>query len=794
MNITDKFSDNLLACIREAGHLAQKSNLKEVPLNIFLVALFSHRGSLAYDFLAQQKLQIDDVRKVLLDKSHQKPNDQGEIKDTKDLLLKAMQLARQHKHLHLGTEHCLFVLLKNPPAELDYMIKLYRLPLKKMQGQLESMLKGNSKFPDLTKALNNGTDDHSIETDDMDDLAAPRRVLDFFATNLTDKNFQVNVNPVINRETELERMIHILSRKDKNNPIILGDAGVGKTALVEGLAKKILLGEVPHSLKNKKILSLDLGSMIAGTMYRGDFESRIKAMIDEVRNDSNVIVFIDEIHNLVGAGSSQGTMDAANLLKPILARGELHCIGATTHEEYKKFIEKDPALERRFQAINLNEPTVEEAHEILTGIAENYERFHHVKFSPEAIEAAIDLSVQYIQDKLLPDKAIDLLDEAAAAKKINRQKNKDFDDLTLMESQLTELRLQKKQAIDSEDFNLAITIKKQEKDLLLAFTDRKKCLLQNLTDQPPIIAKEDIIIVVAQKTKIPLADLQLSRLNLLRKIQQEIKKEVIGQDQAIDKIITHLRRSYSGLTDTDRPLGSFLFLGPSGVGKTYTAKKLAERVFKDAEAFIRIDMSEFSDKFNASKLIGAPAGYIGYREGNKLTDGVKKRPYSLVLFDEIEKAHPDVLNLLLQILEDGHLTDATGKKINFKNTIIVMTSNIGMRRFEKNTSLGFGSGDRAGDARESVLDEVKKSFRPEFVNRIDQTIFFDHLDKTTLKKILKNKWKNKNLKLEKQGLIINFDQTLIDSMAAKCLEMNIGARSVEKILTEHLDQELQKIT
>ncbi|PIR94534.1 ATP-dependent Clp protease ATP-binding subunit ClpC [Candidatus Falkowbacteria bacterium CG10_big_fil_rev_8_21_14_0_10_39_11] len=793
MNINEKFSDNLMSCLREANKMAVKMNYKQVPINIFLVALFSQKGSLAYDFLAQQKIQLADIRKILLDKVHQNKKPKSEIKSINDLLLKSIQMARRYQHFHLGTEHCLFVLLENPPHELDYLIKLYRLPLKKMQTQLESLLKGNSKFPDLTRALGGNMEETPMDTGEFEDHPEQQNVIDHFSTNLTDENFQKNINPVINRDDELERLIHIVSRKDKNNPIILGDAGVGKTALVEGLAKKILNGDVPHILKNKKILSLDLGSMIAGTMYRGDFENRLKVIVDEVKNDPDVIVFIDEIHNIVGAGSSQGTMDAANLLKPLLARGELRCIGATTHEEYKKFIEKDPALERRFQVVNLREPSPAETRSILDGIVGNYEKFHHVKFSTEALQSAIDLSVQYIQDKLLPDKAIDLIDEAAAAKKINRQNSKDFNDLHLTEQQIKELKLQKKQAIEVEDFNLAIKIKKQEKALTDNFVGQKDSVFLNLAQQPPIISAEDIQSVVAKKTRIPLADLQLSKIGRLKKTHVKLKKDIMGQDQAIEAIMAQLRRSYSGLTDENRPLGSFLFLGPSGVGKTFTAKKLAQEVFGDPEAFVRIDMSEFGEKFNASKLIGAPAGYVGYREGNKLTDSVKKRPFSLVLFDEIEKAHADVLNLLLQLLEEGHLTDATGKKINFKNTIIVMTSNIGLRKFDKNTSLGFGRDDNQENLHESVMEEVKRAFRPEFLNRIDNTIFFNHLDKAAIKKILRLNIKSKLNKLEKNGLIVGFDTNLIENMAEDCLKMNLGARSVEKILTKHLDEQIQKI-
>ncbi|OGF33295.1 hypothetical protein A2223_01145, partial [Candidatus Falkowbacteria bacterium RIFOXYA2_FULL_35_8] len=580
-----------------------------------------------------------------------------------------------------------------------------------------------------------------------------------------------------------------LCRKHKNNPVILGEPGVGKTALVEGLAKKILQGEVPNILLNKKILSLDLGSIIAGTMYRGDFENRLKQIINEVKSDPNTIIFIDEIHNIVGAGSSTGTMDAANLLKPILARGDIRCIGATTSDEYKKFIEKDAALERRFQPILLKEPTLIEAEQILHGIKDYYEEFHNVKFSDEAIKQAVHLSSRYIQDKLLPDKAIDLIDEAAAQKRIESSKHLLYSELKNAEKELATIKRHKKIAVREEQFNRALSLKQKENLVSDKLKQLQEKIDQEILLNPKEINEDDILAIISAKINIPLSQLKHGELSELKKLNSKLKKQIIGQDHAIEKIVHTILRSKLGFQSTSKPLASFLLLGPSGVGKTLTAKMLAEHLFHDAEAFIRIDMSEFAEKFNSSKLIGAPAGYVGYRESNKFTDLVRKRPYSLVLFDEIEKAHPDVINLLLQILEDGHISDAEGKKINFKNTIIVMTSNFGSEYFDKNIQIGFGS-NNDDNLQNQILEEMKKSFRPEFINRIDQIILYNHLSKPAIEKIIKNKIKQTIPLIEATGLSFDLDQKQLTELVDLCLKQKNGARGADKIIHEYIEKPL----
>ncbi len=788
MDFLEKLSDNLRHCLEQAKKFALKKNRSVIELNDFIIALFHEPNTLANKFFLQDKNNDEKKLADLLSLNLPSIESKSRIKTIEDLLISAFNLAFSQKHTFVGTEHCLAVLLDDPPYLIKYILQNYKINLEKLKNDLDNLLKGDTHLTQI-----NNPENLILQGQDPFTNKPGSGTLKYFSVDLTDIEYQKSINPIIKRDQELDRLIQILCRKDKNNPLILGDPGVGKTALVEGLAKKIVNGEVPNILKNKKIISLDLGSLVAGTMYRGDFENRLKEIIDEIKNDPQTILFIDELHNIVGAGSSNGSLDAANLLKPLLARGQLRCIGATTMEEYKKFIEKDAALERRFQPIILTEPTITETKEILFGVKSNYENYHQVKFDDAAIITALNLSKRYIQDKLFPDKAIDLLDEAAAKQKIQMNNNKLFTNINNLELEINKLNTEKEKAVLNENFNLAIKIKAEQIILKKRLTKLQKTRDLQLTKNPPIVDAQTIQEIISAKTQIPISELLGNDWQTLDKIKIKLQNEIFGQDKALTTIINSLKKSKLGLQDENRPQASFLFLGPSGVGKTYTAKILAEKLFRDQESFIRIDMAEFSEKFNASKLIGAPAGYVGYREENKLTDAIKKRPYSLILFDEIDKAHPEVLNLLLQILEDGYLTDATGKKINFRNTIIIMTANLGADLFNKNISWGFGNQQTNSALIEKIVEEAKKHFRPEFINRLDKIIVFENLEAITLQKIFKKHLKQ----LEEKKSLINITKLSknLSRLAQESQKIGQGARTVRQIIdreVENLIIELNK--
>ena len=635
--------------------------------------------------------------------------------------------------------------------------------------------------------------------------------LDFFATNLTSKKNQKRIDPVIGREIEIERLIHILSRRTKNNPILLGPPGVGKTAIVEGLAKKISQAQVPDILINKKIFSLDLSLLIAGAIFRGDFENRIKEVLREVKANPSAILFIDEIHNIIGAGSNPGSLDAANILKPSLARGEIRCIGTTTPAEFKKYIEPDAALERRFQPIYINEPDSETTLSLLDGVRKIYEKYHGVLIAPGAIQAAVELSQRYIQDKFLPDKAIDLIDEAASKIKVQKRKSKTYFEIKALEEKLEKTKKTKLETIKEEDYLQAIEYKNKESKIL----NQLATLQEKQSKEEKIILgkidKKEIAEVVSEITKVPIKDLVLEEKERLLNLEKILEKRIVGQTEAIEEIVKCIRRSQTGLASPNRPKGSFIFIGPSGVGKTELAKVMAEKIFSKKEALIRIDMSEFAEAINISKLIGSPPGYVGYRESGKLTDAIKNQPYSLVLFDEIEKAHPEVLNLLLQVLEDGFLTDATGRKINFRNTIIVMTSNIGTAALNKQAKIGFegsrpfsmssqelqkSDGHQTEESREyqeikeKILKDLKNYFRLEFLNRIDKTIVFRPLNLKNLEQIVDLQIKE----LEQRCLEKNIKLKLLPKarkfIAQTSFSPDTGARAIRQAIQDLIEAPL----
>ncbi len=616
-----------------------------------------------------------------------------------------------------------------------------------------------------------------------------------YGKNLTELALEGKIDPVIARENEIERVIEILSRRMKNNPCLIGEPGVGKTAVVEGLANAIASGEISENLKEKQVISLDLTCMVAGTKYRGDFEERIKNIIDEVINDGDIILFIDELHNIVGAGSAEGAVDAANILKPSLARGDIQVIGATTIEEYRKYIEKDTALERRFQPIMVEEPTIENARKMIYGLKTQYEEHHKVKITDEAVETALKLSERFITDRFLPDKAIDLIDEASA--KVRLKSYTLPDELKSLENQIKEKIKEKNSAINNQDFEKAAFLRDEEKNLNNEFRLKKQKWQESEQNKEKTVSKEDISLVVSSWTKIPVTEINKSESEKLLNLEKALHKRIVGQKEAVTAVSRAIRRGRAGLKNPKRPIGSFLFLGPTGVGKTELTKALSEILFGSENEVIRIDMSEFTEKHSISKLIGSPPGYVGFEEGGQLTEKVKRKPYSIVLFDEIEKADADIFNILLQILEDGFLTDSNGRKTDFRNTVIIMTSNIGASLISNNKSaLGF-SGENNEKAKEKrnkalVLDEVKKIFKPELINRIDEIIIFSLLNKSEIKKITERMLFEVTERLKEKNINLKFTEAVINKISEKGFDNIYGARPLRRLITSEIEDMLSE--
>ena len=601
------------------------------------------------------------------------------------------------------------------------------------------------------------------------------------------------LDPVIGRADEIERLIQILSRRTKNNPVLIGDPGVGKTAIVEGLAQKISSGDIPEILMSKRVMTLDLAAVVAGTKYRGEFEQRLKNIIEEIRRAKNsIILFIDELHTVIGAGAAEGAIDASNILKPALARGELQCIGATTYDEYRKYIEHDAALERRFQPITVEPPSIEDTVKILTGLREKYETHHKVKFSDDALLAAAELSERYIADRFLPDKAIDLIDEAGSRARLQTtvlpQNLKD------KETEIAQVSKDKDTAIASQEYEKAARLRDKEKELRKGLDDSKKKWKEKREISQPTVTGEEIAGIVGKWTGIPVQRLTEKESDRLVHLEEELHRRVVGQEEAIKSLAQAVRRSRTGLKDPKKPIGSFIFLGPTGVGKTELARAVSEVLFGEEEAMIRIDMSEYMEKFSVSRLIGAPPGYVGYEEGGQLTEAVRRKPYSVVLLDEIEKAHPDVFNILLQVLDDGQLTDNLGHKVNFKNTVVIMTSNVGARLISKGKSLGFlVEADAKRDyqsMKETVMEEVKRAFNPEFLNRIDDVIFFHALSKEDMKKILELMLTRVRAKLQIQGYTITLTDEAKDHLLEKGFDPHYGARPLQRTIQRLIEDTL----
>lgn len=696
----------------------------------------------------------------------------------KNVLELAVQVANRMNHNYVGTEHILLGLLSDGGGVAVGILRAMNIRTDDIVEAIRHIL-GSSTNGDHSGqegANNNG---------DLGELTD-------FATDLNESAKQGKIDPVIGRDTEIQRVIQILSRRTKNNPVLIGEPGVGKTAIAEGLAQRIVNGNVPEILRNKRIISLSISSMLAGAKYRGEFEERLKKAIDEVQQHDDMIIFIDEIHTLVGAGATEGAMDAANILKPVLARGEFQVIGATTLDEYKKHIEKDAALERRFQPVQVGEPNEEDALEILRGLRDRYEAFHKAKITDEALKAAVTLSSRYITDRFLPDKAIDVVDEAAS--KVRMKVFSAAPDVKALEDRLNTVKKEKEAAVTSQDFEKAAKLRDEEQ-VLVKEIDDKKSVAKEESDQKLIVTEDDIAAVVAQWTGIPVAKIAEEESETLLHLEDELHKRVIGQDDAVTAVAKAVRRARAGLKDPKRPIGSFLFLGPTGVGKTELARALASSLFGDESAMIRLDMSEYMEKHTVSRLVGAPPGYVGYEEGGQLTDAVRRKPYSVILLDEVEKAHADFFNILLQVLDDGRLTDSQGRTVDFRNTVIIMTSNLGAKALHKNsTELGFLAPKKAEShtndsktkdfkaAKKSVLDAVKRHFRPEFLNRIDEMIVFHPLTEEDLTKIVTILMSDVTKRLEECDLHLEITPEAMKLLVREGSDFTMGARPLKRAI------------
>lgn len=716
---------------------------------------------------------------------------QGEIPMTarmkKVITLSAME-ARALNYNYIGTEHLLLGLLREAEGLAAQILHTLNVDLDAARNEVMKALD-----PNFTPSENGPEEDSEAAEAVQEDKKMP--ALKSYGRDLTELAEMGKLDPIIGRADEIERVIQILSRRTKNNPVLIGEAGVGKTAVIEGLAQAIIKGNVPELLRGKKVIALDLPLMVAGTKYRGQFEERIKAVMDEIKRVQNVILFIDELHTIVGAGNGEGSMDAANILKPALSRGEIQCVGATTFDEYRKNIEKDAALERRFQSILINPPTVDEAIEILRGIRYKYEEHHHVKFDDQAIVDCVKLSHRYITGRHLPDKAIDLLDEAGSRARISSMIRPP--DLSDIEKDIADVRREKEKAIAEQDYEGAAELRDREKTL----DSEMKSILKEWKDQQEekvvTISSKEITTVLSKLTGIPIRQMEEGEAEKLLRMEDQITNTVVGQTEAVNRISRALRRSRADLKDPRRPIGSFIFLGPTGVGKTYLAKELAEFIFGDQDALIRIDMSEYMEKFNVSRLVGSPPGYVGHEEGGQLTERVRRKPYSVVLFDEMEKAHPDVINILLQIVEDGQITDSLGRKIDFRNTIIILTSNVGAESLGKPASVGFGSiGQTADDNYEAMKERLdgalKKRFKPEFINRIDEIIVFHQLSKEAIRRIIDIEVSKLAARLESRNLKLSYGDDTRDFLATNGYKPEWGARALRRTIERYIEDPLSE--
>ena len=776
-----RFTDDAQRVLSFAQEAALELGHDYVGTEHVLIGLTKVKNGVAAKALEELNIVTEDIFEAVeeqVGRGNKKATSIYMTPRVKNVLELAVQVANRMNHNYVGTEHILLGLLSDGGGVAVGILRAMNIRTDDIVEAIRHILGSstNGNHSGQEGANNNG---------DLGELTD-------FATDLNESAKQGKIDPVIGRDTEIQRVIQILSRRTKNNPVLIGEPGVGKTAIAEGLAQRIVNGNVPEILRNKRIISLSISSMLAGAKYRGEFEERLKKAIDEVQQHKDMIIFIDEIHTLVGAGATEGAMDAANILKPALARGEFQVIGATTLDEYKKHIEKDAALERRFQPVQVGEPNEEDALEILMGLRDRYEAFHKAKITDEALKAAVTLSSRYITDRFLPDKAIDVVDEAAS--KVRMKVFSAAPDVKALEDRLNTVKKEKEAAVTSQDFEKAAKLRDEEQALVKEIDD-KKTVAKEESDQKLIVTEEDIAAVVAQWTGIPVTKIAEEESETLLHLEDELHKRVIGQDDAVTAVAKAVRRARAGLKDPKRPIGSFLFLGPTGVGKTELARALASSLFGDESAMIRLDMSEYMEKHTVSRLVGAPPGYVGYEEGGQLTDAVRRKPYSVILLDEVEKAHADFFNILLQVLDDGRLTDSQGRTVDFRNTVIIMTSNLGAKALHKNsTELGFLAPKKAEshaqdtkgidfkEAKKSVLDAVKRHFRPEFLNRIDEMIVFHPLTEADLTKIVTILMSDVTKRLEERDLHLEITPEAMKLLVKEGSDFTMGARPLKRTI------------
>ena len=781
----ERFTDRARRVVVLAQEEARMLNHNYIGTEHILLGLIHEGEGVAAKGLEALGISLEGVRaqvEEIIGQGQQAPS--GHIPFTpraKKVLELSLREALQLGHNYIGTEHILLGLIREGEGVAAQVLVKLGADLNRVRQQVIQLLSGYQGKEAATAGAPEGTPATSL-------------VLDQFGRNLTVAAREGKLDPVIGREKEIERVMQVLSRRTKNNPVLIGEPGVGKTAVVEGLAQAIVSGDVPETLKGKQLYSLDLGALVAGSRYRGDFEERLKKVLKEIRTRGDIILFIDEIHTLVGAGAAEGAIDAASILKPMLARGELQTIGATTLDEYRKHLEKDAALERRFQPIQVNEPSVAHTIEILKGLRDRYESHHKVSITDDAVVAAATLADRYISDRFLPDKAIDLLDEAGSRLRIRRMTAPP--ELREMDEKIAEVRKEKESAIDGQDFELAASLRDKEKQLMTEKAEREKSWKAGDLDVVAEVDEELIAQVLSTATGIPVFKLTEAETSRLIRMEDELHKRVIGQEQAIKALSQAIRRTRAGLKDPRRPGGSFIFAGPSGVGKTELSRTLAQFLFGDADALIQLDMSEYSEKHTASRLFGAPPGYVGYDEGGQLTEKVRRRPFSVVLFDEIEKAHPDIFNSLLQVLEEGRLTDAQGRQVDFKNTIIIMTTNLGTRDISKSLSLGFANvNDALGNyerMKNKVSDELKSHFRPEFLNRIDDVIVFHQLEKSEIIQIVDLMITNLETRLKEKDMGIELTSAAKSVLAERGYDPALGARPLRRTIQREIEDALSE--
>ena len=792
--MTYKFTNRANKAIEIANDIALELGHSYIGTEHILYGLAKEENGIASKVLENQNVTADDIlNKIeeLIGRDEPIENIVDFTPRTKRVVESAFIEARKLGYNFIGTEHLLIGILREGDCVAAKILLDLNVNIPKL-------------YNEIIKVINEGEDYNSNDDSTNNVNGAKRRgkgsynqtpTLNQFGEDLTKKAEEGKLDPVIGRKQEIERVIEILSRRTKNNPCLIGEPGVGKTAAVEGLAQKIASGDVPEVLKDKRVVTLDISGMVAGAKYRGDFEERIKKALNEVKKAGDIILFIDEIHTIVGAGAAEGAIDAANILKPLLARGEIQLVGATTLNEYRKFIEKDAALERRFSPVTVNEPSEKDTIQILKGIRDKYEAHHNVKITDEAIEAAVKLSIRYVTDRFLPDKAIDLIDEASSKARLRTYTEPDS--LKELQEEIEKTKNEKEEAVLNQKFEKAAELRDSEKALRERFEEEQSKWKNKNTKSIVTITEENIAEVIANWTGIPAKKITEDENEKLKNLEQELHKRVIGQNEAVEAVSKAIRRGRVGLKDPKRPIGSFLFLGPTGVGKTELSKALAEVLFGDENAMIRLDMSEFMEPHSVSKLIGAPPGYVGFDDGGQLTEKIRRKPYSVVLFDEIEKAHPDVMNMLLQILEDGRLTDSQGRTVNFKNTVIIMTSNLGARLITDRKQLGFANQDGKEDSKKEyeeikkeVMAELKKELRPEFINRIDEIIVFHKLNDTDINQIIDIMLKEVVNRLKEQKYDIEFEPDVKEMVAKEGIDKNFGARPLRRTIQNLVEDKL----